>query len=408
MQDFSELLIERSQTIVSQWIKAVAQSRQISSADGLSRSAIRNHIDQVLAALTTILAQDRESDVTQIISASLSHGKLRAAQGFDPTEIAHEYRLLRLTIRETIQAELMQGTTKEVVRAISMIDEVVDAAIAYCFESYVSERVEELTKIQQQLNLTNKELARLVKASRDNLSMLAHDIKSPLASIIGYAELFLRQQRMQQRDTVLSYEAIERIIRAGQRLLHLINDTLELSLTSDGAIKINPEQISVSELLSSTIEIMQPLAVDRGLKLNLEIENAPETVVSDPIKLQQILINLIGNSIQYTQVGSVSVTSWSLSLNQWAVSVADTGIGIASDDQLKIFNPFVRAQFKTELQPTTGSGLGLAIVEQLLKSLQGRIYVASQEGEGSTFTVILPVTLASSENNSSFCAEPLI
>lgn len=393
MRDFSQLLVARSSAIVAQWVKAVAQSRQIASADGLSRWAIRDHIDQVLAALVSVLAQDQESNVAQIVSASWSHGKLRAAQGFDPIEIAQEYRLLRLTIRENIQPELMQGSAREAVRAVAMIDEVVDAAIAACFQSYVAERTEELTKIQQQLNLTIKELTRLVKSSQTDLARLAHEIKSPLAAIMGYAELFLRQQQLPRRDTVLNYEAIERIIRAGQRLLHLINDTLELSRNSDGSMQIHPVSLSVPELLTSTIEIMQPLAVDRGLELTLKMKNAPATVVTDAIKLQQILINLIANAIQYTQTGSVCITSWSLVADQWAVSVADTGVGIAPGMQEKIFEPFVRGRSETEFQHTPSSGLGLAIVEQLLHLLKGRIYFASQIGEGSTFTIILPIAI---------------
>ncbi|BDA70059.1 histidine kinase [Calothrix sp. PCC 7716] len=397
MRDFSQLLNERSQTIVSQWVKAVAQSREITSTDGMSRSAIRNHIDQVLAALVSVLAQDQQSDVPLAITASLTHGKWRADQGFDPAEIAQEYRLLRLTIQAAIQPDLMQGTAQEAVRAMTMIDEVIDTAIAYCFQSYVAERIEELGQIQEQLNITIKELTRLVKASQDNLSMLAHEVKSPLSAIIGYAELFLRQQRMQQRDTILNYEAIKRIIRAGQGLLHLINDTLELSRASDGAMKINPVKISVSELLDSIISIMQPLALDRSLELILQIDDAPETVVSDSIKLQQVLINLIANSIQYTQVGSISITCWCPTPDLWAVAVADTGVGIAPEEHLNVFHPFVRAQSEATLQSKTNSGLGLAIVEKLLKLLQGRIYIASQLGQGSTFTIILPVTATVSE-----------
>lgn len=395
MRDFSQLLQERSPAIRSQWVTAVAQSRQIISTNGLSRSAIRDHIDLVLAALVSVLAQDRESDIAQIVAASLSHGKVRAAQGFDPTEIAQEYRLLRLTIRENLQADLMEGSAREAVRAIATIDEVVDTAIAYCFQSYVAERTEELTKIQQQLNLTVKELTRLVKSSQNDLAMLAHEIKSPLTAIMGYADLFVRQQRMQQRDTVLNYEAIERIIRAGQRLLHLINDTLELSRNRDGAIQINPAQISVAELMNSTIEIMQPLAADRGLELTVEIDAAPKTVATDSIKLQQILINLIANAIQYTQTGSVCIAAWTLLPDRWAISVADTGVGIAPDEQLKIFDPFVRASSENEFQGIVSSGLGLAIVERLLHALEGRIYVASQVGKGSTFTVILPIAISS-------------
>lgn len=396
MQDFSLLLVERSPTIVSRWVDAVARSQKIESANGLSRSAIRDHIDHVLAAMVTVLSQHQDNDVNQIISASLCHGKLRSEQGFDPDEIAQEYRLLRATIRETIQAELMQGTAKEAIRAVAMIDEVVDAAISYCFQSYHTQQVETLTQIQHQLNLTINELMRLVQASQTDLATLAHELKSPLAAIMSYAELFLRQQRMQAQNATLNYDAIQRIVQASQRLLHLINSTLELSRTTCEQVSLHLSEVSVAELLESVIEIMQPLASDRGLELSLTLEDAPKTaVVTDFTKLQQVLINLISNAVQYTQQGKIHLNCWRISSREWAISVIDTGIGIAPENQSQIFAPFVRTQTDKDESALIRSGLGLAIVDRLVTLLQGRIYVASELGEGATFTVIFPLQLQS-------------
>ncbi len=195
MNDFSQLLSDKVNVITDTWVMAVRQDRQIESADKLSRTAIQNHILLVLEAMVTVISQYQNSEIQPIVEASWHHGVLRAAQGFDPTEIAREYRLLRQVIFATLETELLQATPTEVFRVFRLIDATVDEAIAQCFKSYVDERLVELEQLQSQLQLNNQELTRLVRANQDNLSHLAHELKNPLTSIIGYSDLFLRQER---------------------------------------------------------------------------------------------------------------------------------------------------------------------------------------------------------------------
>ena len=394
MQDFSQLLKRRAPIITEQWITAVAQSQRITSTEGLSRSAIRDHIDQVLAALVSVLARDQDNEIASIVKASLKHGKARAAQGFNPTEIAQEYHLLRSVLRQNLWTELMLETTKDAVRAITLIDEVIDAAISYCFQSYVEERTMELQQIQQQLNLTVQELQRLVQISQENVSLLAHELKTPLSAMIGYAELFLRQQRNTSRDAGMSYDAIERIIRAGRKLVYLINDAIEFSQSNNGQVPIKPSEVDIAALLKEIVETMLPLAEEKGLTLVLKGKQAPQSIKTDSLKLQQIVINLVGNAIRYTDAGTITIRSQVVSSDTWSISITDTGIGIEVEDQSRIFNPFVRASNSDRLPPPDSTGLGLSIVERLVETLQGKIYLASQVGTGSTFTIIFPMVLA--------------
>lgn len=230
MQDFSQLLKGKIDRIKQDWVDAVSRDRQIHSADTLSRTAIENHIDDVLLAMILSLSQTEADDDTTIEKASISHGVLRANQGFDPSEIAQEYHLLRNTIFDSIRADLLSSTAEEVFRAVTVIDSVIDLAVSQCFKSYVAERLDELEQVRNQLNITVSELKRLARSSEENLSILAHELKTPLTSIIGYADLFLRQSRKEEaQDSVSSLENIERVLRGGRRLLHLINDALELS-----------------------------------------------------------------------------------------------------------------------------------------------------------------------------------
>ncbi len=394
MQDFSQLLKDKVDQIAQQWVDAVAHDRQIPSSKTLERSAIRDHIDYVLNAMATTLSQTEVDDVETVAKASISHGVLRANQGFDPTEIAQEYHLLRKTILDVLREDLLTGTPEELFRAIVVVDAVVDAAISQCFESYVSERLNELNQVQHQLSMTVAEMKRLVQANQANLSMLAHEMKTPLTSIIGYADLFLRQTRLAEgRDSVVSLEYIERVLRGGRKLLHVINDALELSRYEAGKITIEPEAIEVRSLIQSVVEVIQPLADDRQLQLVTRLDQTPDEVITDPVRLQQILMNLVSNAVRYTETGSVTITCSILDCDRWSLSVADTGIGIAPEDQLRLFNPFARAEFSEQPPPPDSTGLGLAIVARLVELLKGRIYFTSQIKEGSTFMVILPMKL---------------
>lgn len=397
--NYSQLLLEKIDAIAKNWVKAVRLDRQISSADNLPRSAIRDHLTDVLKAMATLLDSSQDSDIESIVQNSLEHGVLRAAQGFTPAEIAREYRLLRRVIFSTLEADLLKGTVREVMRVYNLIDATIDEAIAQCFKSYVEERLQELIQLQTQANLTNQELTRLVKANQDNISQLAHELKNPLNSIIGYSELILRSSRknVEAQDTFPHLEHTERVLRNGRQLLRLINDTLEISRYSAGKMKLQPAPIDVPSLIDDVFEMLKPLADAKELEMVFDCDRAPEKVLSDPLRLQQIVTNLLSNAIRYTQSGTIKLTCQILSNNCWSIAVSDTGIGIAPEDQPCVFDPFFRAGDSGSYLPDS-TGLGLAIVSQLVKLMQGKIELVSQLGIGSTFTVILPLEVKTLES----------
>lgn len=390
--NFSQMLAEKIDKITKTWVEAVRIDRQISSSNNLPYSAIQNHVPDVLRAMTTVLSQSQDSNIQSIVQNSLEHGVLRAAQGFAPTEIAREYRLLRQVIFSALETDLLDSTVREVIRVYDVINATIDEAIAQCFKSYVEERLRELQQLQSQAELTNQELTRLVKENQENVSQLAHELKNPLNSIIGYSELILRSSRStpEVQDSVPHLEHIERVVRNGRQLLRLINDTLEISRYEAGKMKLNPEPTDVRSLIDDVFKMLEPLAAAKDLQLVVDCEQAPEKVLTDPLRLQQIVTNLLSNAIRYTPSGTVQLTCQMPSDNQWSIAVRDTGVGIALEDQSRIFDPFFRAG-NSDTQVPDSTGLGLAIVSQLVKLMQGEIELVSQVGVGSTFTVILPL-----------------
>ena len=399
MKDFSKLLVDKTELILEQWVEAVRQDSCIESADELPRPAIENHLSHVLSAMATVLSQSQDSQIKPIVQASLHHGVLRAEQGFDPAEVAREYRLLRQVIFSVLEANLLTATVAEGIRAVHLIDIVIDEAIGQCFTSYVDERLRELQQLQIQLARTNQELTRLMRANQNNISVLAHELKTPLNSIIGYSELFLRHQRRpsEEKDSLPKLEHIERVLRNGRQLLRLVNDTLELSRADNEKMPLRLMQTDVKSLIDSVVEVLEPMALAKDLELVIDYSLAPTQVLTDSLRLQQIVTNLLSNAIRYTQQGKIQLTCQVLNDNQWELVVSDTGQGIASEDQKRIFEPFFRVGSNQQSYLPESTGLGLAIVARLVKLLQGKIELVSQLEVGSKFTVTLPLEVKTIE-----------
>ena len=221
------------------------------------------------------------------------------------------------------------------------------------------------------------------------VSMVSHELRTPLNAILGYADMLKENVYGPLND--MQSEAMRRIMANASRQLSLVNDLLDRAQIEAGTLSFNYAPLKVADLLRDVYATMSVLSNAKGLTLNCRIApNMPPTVVGDPQRLYQILINLINNAIKFTEQGRVDVELFPVNKNHWGIRVADTGIGLPDDAHEYIFEPFRRVD-SSATRKQGGVGLGLSIVKQLVELMGGSISVSSQLGVGSTFTVIMPI-----------------
>ena len=220
------------------------------------------------------------------------------------------------------------------------------------------------------------------------LAHMSHEIRTPLTGIMGLAELALTNP---SAPGTRDYLALIR--QSGQNLLHIINDILDFSKVEAGKLVLNTTDFSVRRMLEATISLFEPRAMEKGLTLTLTMDaEPPELLHGDELRLRQILYNLIGNAIKFTEKGAIELrltaAEHSASGTTLGFEVRDTGCGIPADRMPTIFDRFTQAdRFPTRSHQ--GTGLGLAIVRQLVEAMGGTIEVQSREGSGSTFSITL-------------------
>ena len=256
--------------------------------------------------------------------------------------------------------------------------------------------VTDLVRARQQVERQRDELillnAALDQAQRGKqfFSTMSHELRTPLASIIGFSQLLLADAQQAQRDRQ-HVRNLERILNNGQHLLALINDVLDLAKIEAGRMEVTSVQVDVRDLLTWVVEETQSLATQRHLTLRAEVEDGVNFLETSLVKLRQILLNLVSNALKFTEQGSVTVSARRVGADSLALAVQDTGIGIPPDVQERIFEAFYQVDGHSTRQ-VGGTGLGLSIVKQLTTLLGGTIELASVPGQGSTFTVTLPMT----------------
>lgn len=254
------------------------------------------------------------------------------------------------------------------------------------FESKVDELAQVNLRLYEMNNLKNEFLA-----------TMSHELRTPLNSILGFSDVLLANPQ-NLNDKQRRY--VTHIQSSGRTLLNLINDVLDLAKIESGKMEVHPTEFSVADLVERSVGAMLPLAEKKNIDLGWEVDSELPVLEQDNGKMQQILSNLLSNAIKFTpEGGRVRVKAEMRSSERFALTVADTGIGIPLEDQERIFEKFrqgaaVSGQRENLTREYEGTGLGLSITKELAKLLGGEIHLQSEFGKGSLFVVELPLRVS--------------
>lgn len=255
------------------------------------------------------------------------------------------------------------------------------------------DRNRKLVSLAEQLGTARMDAQSANQAKTEFLATVSHEIRNPLNGVLGVAQLLLDSELApEQRQLVSTIQS------SGDLLLRILNDVLDLSKVDAGKMTLDVTEFELSELISSITELWRPRATGKGLALNTQLSGeAPGRLKGDPVRLKQVLFNLIGNAIKFTERGAVDVGFDVTALTPGKVAlrcdVRDTGCGVSQAARAQLFTPFARAEAATDRQ-YEGTGLGLSIAKRLTELMGGSIGYAPAPGGGAHFWIEAPFEIA--------------
>jgi signal transduction histidine kinase len=277
-----------------------------------------------------------------------------------------------------IRTAMNRGAFDFVLKPIDMVD----------LQATIRKAVDEIAKLRE---IERRRLA--AERARSNLSHflanMSHELRTPLNAIIGLTDMMVTHAA--RFGTEKAQEPLGRVRVAGTHLLEIINQVLDLSKIEAGKLELSPERVKLLPAVQEVIGTVAPLAQQNKNRLTVESDNSLNSLIVDPLRLRQILLNLLSNACKFTKEGEVALHVRSVvDGRKWIeFAVSDTGIGMTPEQQAKLFEEFTQAD-ATTAQRFGGTGLGLAITRKLARMMGGDVTVTSEPGKGSVFTVRLP------------------
>ena len=256
----------------------------------------------------------------------------------------------------------------------------------------------EKNKMISELEKAKIEAENASKAKENFLANISHEIRTPLNVVLGMNEMLYNET-----DIKLIKEYSNNIDEAGKNLLNTINDVLDFSKIQSGKLDIVKSDYNLKETVTNITELLRKKFETKGLLLNIDINNdIPQTLIGDKMRIEQILLNLMDNSLKYTAAGKIKVEVNAQKIDKdnvnVIISVKDTGCGISKNDIDNLFTSFKRLE-EDKNRVFEGTGLGLAITKKLIDAMDGKIEVESEVGVGSKFTIIIPHEISTSKEN---------
>ena len=263
-----------------------------------------------------------------------------------------------------------------------------DLSVMTTLAGQIAVAVQNAQSYQQQVQLVDQ-LQTVDKLKSEFLASMSHELRTPLNSIIGYSRMLLDGADGELEEEMT--EDMEAIHNSGQHLLHLINDILDLAKIEAERLEIDPETVDFCAVAEEVTRMTSVLVQDKPVELVLDIEEQLPTLWADPIRLRQILNNLVSNAIKFTEQGEIRIKA-NVVDNMAVIGVRDTGMGINPDQLERVFERFIQAD-SSSTRKAGGTGLGLTITRHLVELHGGKIWAESTLGEGTTFWFDIPTTV---------------
>lgn len=378
---FDSNLIDRSREQNEFYKRVIYNKETIELSSDLNLPAIKTGMVDVKLKYLLVHPVIYNNNVTAV---------LEFASFNEPRKEAKDYLL-------KIQEQLAIGITnaKAVVQLENFVNELKKLNDEYQKQNIrIKKQNETLLELSTQLKAKAEELSiqkekaeESTKLKSQFLASMSHELRTPMNSILGLTELILERANLDNRNK----ERLKVVLNSGKRLMSLINDILDLSKIESGKMEVNDEDVLLEEMIEEVSNTINPLALEKGLNFNILREcNTRIIINTDRGRVVQVLLNLLGNAVKFTEKGKVELTVSVTSDRMLKFSVSDTGIGISKQNQEVIFEEF-RQLDGTTTRKYSGTGLGLAICKKIIDLLGGSIVVDSILGKGSTFTFTIPI-----------------
>lgn len=249
-----------------------------------------------------------------------------------------------------------------------------------------------LTQAQEQLSTAESQLEQLNKFKTFLLSLLSHDMRTPLAAIRGYAELLLRLMKTSQIEAnpAKAHGFADNICSITDQMTWLINDIIDMNRSDTGQLELIIESCDIQQIIQDTLEMYESIIKMQSLSLSLEFNPPDLTISADPQRLRQIANNLIGQAIKRTPTGGEIIVRTAVESDSAVLTITDTGQALTDEEIDKLFQPYHRSK-EPKASNILGSGLGLNIVKVLVEAQNGRVEINNKGGIGTTYTVHLPL-----------------
>lgn len=350
-----------------------------------------SHIVVMLAGLSTLVIVSKlfsfhvfDLHLQRLEGRGFDIGKIRydLIEEFEATSMWGAWWSLLMSV--TVASGLSYVVAKHILRPLVEMEKITQKFGQGDLKAHVPEtEIPELNRLAISFNRMASNLEGVEQRRRELVGDLTHELRTPLTILEGYLE------GLADGTIEPSVEVFQRLARETTRLHRLVNDTQELSKAEAGYLPINIQPFDIYPLLLSLIQKFSDQLLEEGPELRLECPPNPPLVSADPERVEQILVNLLGNAVRYTVQGSITVRVWSEPPKLW-IAVIDTGHGLKAEDLPFVFNRFWRSE-RSRIRHPAGTGMGLAISQRLVQLQRGEIHVESELNKGSTFRFSLPL-----------------